>query len=671
MKHLSVDIETYSDVDIKKAGLYKYVQSHVFEVILFAYSEDFGPVQVVDVLCGERIPEYIIRALFDANVIKHAYNAAFEWYCLSKYFQVPNIFGWLPEWQCTMVHGLYCGYTAGLAATGEALGLPQDKKKMHQGTALIKVFCTPKKPARANGYRTRTLPAHEPEKWRLFKEYNRQDVVTEMEIYKRLSHFPVPESEQRLWQLDMKINACGVAIDRDLVEGALVCSETIATELMTEARELSKLDNPKSVAQLKKWLEEETEEEISDLQKETVKTLISTTDNERVRRMLEIRQELSKTSVRKYQAMSICCCDDGRARGLLQFYGANRTGRWSGRLIQVQNLPRNYISTLDIARKITSKRDFVSLKMMFGSVPDTLSQLVRTAFIPTQGNIFVVADFSAIEARVLSWLAGETWRQEVFATHGKIYEASASQMFGVPIEKIKKGNPEYALRQKGKVAELALGYQGASGALAKMGALKMGLSNDELPEIVQRWRNTNKRIVDFWYALEAAAIHTISTGQPTGTRGILFAMEGDCETCQYFMTITLPSKRKLYYAYPSLTKNQWGRDSILYYGMDQKTRKWIQLDAYGGKLTENIVQAIARDCLAVAIERLMQAGYMPVMHIHDEVVLDVPLKTDEAHQLSPEEHLEKACSIMGCPIDWAPGLLLRADGFTTEFYKKD
>lgn len=669
MKHLNVDIETYSDIDIKKSGLYRYVQSPVFEVILFAYSEDFGPVHVVDMLCKEQIPAHIVQALFDPNVIKHAYNAAFEWYCLSKYFQVGDIIGWLPQWRCTMIHGLYCGYTAGLAATGEALGLPQDKKKMYQGTALIKIFCTPKKPVRANGYRTRTLPHHEPEKWALFKEYNRQDVVTEMEIYRRLAPFPMPESEEQMWRMDMRINACGVAIDRDLVEGALVCSETIAAELLKEARELSGLENPKSVAQLKKWLEEETEEEISDLQKETVKTLIATTDNEKVKRMLEIRQELSKTSVKKYQAMAACCCDDGRVRGLLQFYGANRTGRWAGRLVQVQNLPRNYTGTLDIARQLTKKQDIAGLRMIYGSVPDTMSQLVRTAFVPAQGNIFVVADFSAIEARVLSWLAGETWRQEVFATHGKIYEASASQMFGVPIERIKKGYPEYALRQKGKVAELALGYQGAAGALMKMGALKMGLSEDELPEIVQRWRNTNKHIVDFWYALEGAAVRTISTGQPTGIRGIWLAAEGDYMTHQYFMTVTLPSRRKLYYACPSLAKNQWGRDSILYYGMDQKTRKWIQLDAYGGKLTENIVQAIARDCLAISIERLMQAGYMPVMHIHDEVVLDV--KTDEAHSLSPQEHLEKACSIMGQPIDWAPGLLLRADGFVSDFYKKD
>ena len=658
VQHLSIDIETFSSVDIKKSGLYKYVQSPDFEILLFAYSFGVGlEPNIIDLAQGEAMPSDMISALQNPAIIKHAYNAPFEWYCLNKFFLSP-----LEQWQDTMLHGLYCGYTAGLAATGTALGLPEDKRKMGIGSALIRTFCIPCKPSAKNGNRTRTLPHHEPEKWQLFKEYCRQDVVTEMEIERRLSAFPVPEQEQALWRLDQQINAYGVAIEPDLIDGALHCSEVVTGELMSEAIQLSGLDNPKSVKQLSAWLTEETGEEVLDLTKATVKDMIKTTDNDAARRMLEIRQELSKTSVKKYAAMRDAVCVDGRIRGLLQYYGANRTGRWAGRLVQVQNLPKNYLETLSHARDCVRGKKIDALKVVYGNIPDTLSQLIRTAFVPSPGNVFLVADFSAIEARVIAWLAGEQWRLDVFASHGKIYEASASQMFGVPIEKIVKGNPEYALRQKGKVAELALGYQGAAGALIKMGALDMGLTEEELPEIVHRWRSSNKRIVDLWYSIDTAALDVMHTGQAVGVKGLIIAHEGDLATNQDLLTITLPSGRKLFYAQPFLSANEWGRDALNYHGMDQTTKKWSVVQTYGGKLVENITQAIARDCLAESMARLAAAGYQTVMHVHDEVILDVP---------EAQADLDRACELMGQPISWAPGLQLKADGFMTRFYKKD
>lgn len=656
MKHLSIDIETFSSVDIKKSGLYKYVQSSDFQILLFAFAFDGQPVQIVDLARGEQLPPEIVTALQDTNVIKHAYNAPFEWYCLNKFFYSP-----LYQWRCTMMHGLYCGYTAGLAATAVALGLPEDKRKLGIGSALIRTFCVPCKPTNKNGQRTRTLPHHEPDKWQLFKEYCKQDVVTEMEIERRLSSFPVPDQEQRLWEIDQQINAYGVAVDTGLIEGALHCDGVSSGQLTEEAIKLSGLENPKSVKQLSAWLTEETGEEITDLTKGTVKELIKVVDNDAARRMLEIRQELSKTSVKKYTAMQAAVCADGRIRGLLQFYGANRTGRWAGRLVQVQNLPRNYLDTLSHARDCVKGKKVDALKLIYGNVPDTLSQLIRTTFIPSPGHAFMVADFSAIEARVIAWLAGEQWRLDVFSTHGKIYEASASQMFGVPIELIKKGNPEYELRQKGKVAELALGYQGAAGALIAMGALGMGLTEEELPDIVHRWRSSNKRIVDLWYSLENAALEVMRTGQAVGMKGLVIAREGDYNNGQDFLTVTLPSGRKLFYVKPFIQRNERGREAIYYMGVNQETKKWETVPTYGGKLTENIVQAIARDCLAESIMRLTTHGYQTVMHIHDEVVLDTPVTAD----------LDRICEIMGEPIPWAPGLQLRADGFTTNFYKKE
>lgn len=663
MHHLSIDIETYSEVPLDKGGLYKYATDDSFEVLLIAWSFDGMPVEIVDLARGEELPERLRLALLDSNTVKHAYNASFEWFCLSRYFKFNDPEKWLQQWRCTKLHGLYCGYVGSLESMCEALKLSQDKKKMAVGKRLIRTFCVPCKPTRSNGNRTRIYPDMEPQQWGLFKEYCIRDVVAEMTIESKLSAFPVPDSEQKLWELDQIINARGVRVDMELVQGALDVHKSVADSLKAEASELTGLGNPNSVQQLIAWYEEETGEQLDDLRKDTVKTLLGDdSNNDVVKRVLKIRQELCKTSVKKYEAMTKSVCADGRIRGLLQFYGANRTGRWAGRLVQVQNLPRNYIETLSYARELVKDRNADMIKLVYGSVPDTLSQLIRTAFIPSEGKEFLVADFSAIEARVISWLAGETWRMEVFATHGKIYEASASQMFGVPIEKIKKGNPEYALRSKGKVAELALGYQGGSGALIQMGALSMGLSENELEEIKNRWRNANPNIVTLWKSIENAALVCLNTGSPIHVRRCLtFQHEYDPKTGQDFLTVTLPSERKLFYVSPFITQNKWGKNSIAYQGLNQKTKKFTTLETYGGKLTENIIQAIARDCLAVTMTRLETAGYKIVFHVHDECIIDAPKGSA----------LEDACAIMGQPISWAPGLLLRADGFKSEFYKKD
>lgn len=659
MHHLSIDLETYSSVPIAKAGAQKYIQSPDFEILLFAYSLDGGDVQIIDLAQGELLPQWLASALSDPQYIKHAYNASFEWGCLSKFM------GTLPidQWRCTMFHGLYCGYTAGLDATGKALGLPADKQKLSTGKALIRYFCVPCAPTKTNGGRTRNYPRHDPAKWALFKEYCIGDVTTEMEILHRLENFPVPPELEKQWQTDVLINARGVAVDMDMVRGALWIGETTRDQLTEEAVTLSGLDNPNSVKQLMQWLEEELDEELTDLRKDTVSRLLNgNLTNDTARRMLEIRQELGKTSTKKYNAIEAAVCADGRVRGLLQFYGANRTGRWAGRLVQVQNLPRTYVEPLPLARDLVKCRETASLRALFGSVPDTLSQLIRTSFIAEPGNALVDADFSAIEARVISWLAGESWRLDVFRTHGKIYEASASQMFGIPLERIKKGNPEYALRQKGKVAELALGYQGGTGALIKMGALDMGLTEAELPDIVNRWRDANKRIRDLWYSMEAAAVQVIQTGQPVGLRSLVLAREMDAGNNLDFLTIRLPSGRKLYYAHPSLGQNQWGKPSITYMGMDQTTKKWKLIETYGGKLVENCVQAIARDCLAEAIERLEAANYPVVFHVHDEVVVECAAE---------RASLDDIAAIMEQPVSWAPDLPLGADGWVGAFYKKD
>lgn len=663
MIHLSIDLETYSDVNLKKAGLYRYVQSPAFEILLFAYSFDGAPTQVIDMAQGEGIPMEVIHALTDPQCLKHAYNAAFEWYCLSKYMgaQLPP-----SQWRDTMLHGLYAGYTAGLDATGRALGIPEDKQKLATGKALIRYFCVPCKATKANGGRTRNYPHHDPEKWELFKTYNGQDVVAEMEIERRLSVFPVPDFVQKQWETDLLINARGVAVDMDFCEGALELGEIIRAQLTDEAVQLSGLQNPNSVKQLARWLSAETGDDITTLRKETIKELLGRDNADHVQRMLEIRQELGKTSTKKYDAIEAAVCDDGRVRGLLQFYGANRTGRWAGRLVQVQNLPRTYTEPLEFARELVKGRKLDALRIVYGSPNDTLSQLIRTAFVAAPGNVLIDADFSAIEARVISWLADEEWRLEVFRTHGKIYEASASQMFGVPLERIKKGNPEYSLRQRGKVAELALGYQGGVPAMRQMdtGKLLADLPDEEIKDIVDKWRNTNPKIRNLWYSFNDAAIRVIQNGGSLRVRCCTFARECDCIRGTTCMTISLPSGRKLYYVEPSVGENRWGGPSITYMGVNDKN-KWGRIETYGGKLVENVVQAIARDCLAQAIEHLEAAGLPVVFHIHDEVVIDTAaFDTNDAM-------LDKVVKIMSTPIPWAEGLPLGADGWVGAFFKKD
>lgn len=653
--HLSIDIETRSSIDIKKAGAYRYAQSEDFRILLFAYQWDDDPVMVKDLAQGERVPEPVLMALRDPDVTKHAYNASFEWYCLNRAgYETP-----IEQWHCTMIHGLYCGYTAGLEATGKAIGLPQDKQKLAVGKALIRYFCTPCKPTKSNGGRKWNEPKHAPEKWELFKDYCRQDVVTEREILKRLSLFPVPEAEEKLWQMDVKMNAFGVRVDKALIEGALTIDRISRQALMEEAVHITGVDNPNSTAQLMDWLGDNGTE-TDNLRKATVAELLDGKNTPEVQRMLEIRQQLGKTSIKKYVAMETAKGADDRIRGLTQFYGANRTGRWAGRLVQIQNLPRNYLKTLDSARKIVKAGNHDGLKMVYGNVQDTLSQLIRTAFIPSEGHKFVVADFSAIEARVIAWLAGEQWVNEVFATHGKIYEATASQMFHVPIEKIAKGNPEYSLRQKGKVATLALGYQGGTPALIAMGALQMGLSEEELPDIVQRWRQANPRIRDLWYAIEQAALAAMQTAQPQAINGLIFALEGDLVYGQCFLTVRLPGGRKLYYAKPFLQENQFGKLAVHYYGIG-KNKKWGVESTYGGKMTENIVQAIARDCLAETLRRIDARGLQVVFHVHDEVIIDAPM----------EVTVDEICGLMAEPIPWAPGLILKGAGFENDYYMKD
>jgi DNA polymerase len=671
LHHLSIDLETYSEVNIGKAGAYRYILDPSFEILLFAYSLDGMPVERIDVASGQVIPLWLKSAIKNPLYIKHAYNAAFEWFALSKYL------GLLPpdQWRDTMLHALYCGYPASLDAAGKAMGLPEDKKKLATGKALIRYFCVPCKPSNANGNRTRNLPQHDPAKWALFKEYNGQDVVTEMEIERRLSAFPVPAFVQKQWETDLLMNARGVAADMEMVSGALVIGATVKSQLMAEARQLSGLDNPNSIKQLAQWLTDATDSdaEITSVTKETVATMLKQPQPANVQRMLEIRQELGKTSTKKYDALETCIADDGRVRGLLQFYGANRTGRWAGRLVQVQNLPRTYTHPLPPARQLVKDRNIAGLRMIYGSINDTLSQLIRTAFVATPGNVLIDADFSAIEARVISWLAGQEWRLEVFRTHGKIYEASASQMFHVPIEKIKKGNPEYALRQRGKVAELALGYQGGVSAMRRMdtGHNLDDLSDDEVKGIVDRWRETNSMIRDLWNIVDSAAVTVITNGGAQTIRSettdavITLACELDVITGTRYMTILLPSGRKLYYPSPEIGVNRWGNPSVSYMGQNQTTKRWERVETYGGKLVENIVQAIARDCLAIAIENLEAQGLHVVFHIHDEVVIDTPAWADE------DTMLETVTKIMTKPIPWAQMLPLNADGWVDKYFKKD
>nr|DAP91446.1 MAG TPA: DNA polymerase I [Caudoviricetes sp.] len=643
MRHLSIDIETFSDIDIQKAGAYRYAQSEQFRIMLFAYSFDGEEVQVVDLENGEEIPHFILTALQDKEVIKHAYNAAFEWYCLNR----AGIKTPLDQWQCTMVHAMYLSLPAGLANTGEALGIPEDKKKSAVGKQLIRYFCV--KPYKPDAV-----------KWKAFKEYNRQDVISEMEIESRLSGFPVPEIEWERWRQDIAMNAYGVKVDTELVNGAIKIQERCEEELLNEAVRLTQLENPNSPTQLLNWVNAQGYP-LENTQKATIESALKEDLPLKVRRVLEIRQQLGKTSVKKYEAMTNTIGEGDRVRGISQFYGASKTGRFSGRLVQMQNLPRNYLEPLAETRECVKRQDYETLKLLFDSIPDTLSQLIRTAFIPSTGNQFVVADFSAIEARVIAWLAKETWVQEVFATHGKIYEATASQMFHVPIEKISKGNPEYALRQKGKVATLALGYQGGTNALISMGALKMGLSEEELPEIVDRWRAANQRIVALWSAVGSYALRTVRDGRARQVNDLIFRMEQDLKNGLRFLTIELPSKRKLFYCKPYIGLNQFGGESLYFYTQNQTTKKWEESSTFGGKLVENIVQGIARDCLCETLDRITSKGYRIVFHVHDEVIVDAGMDLT----------IEELCSIMAEPIPWAKGLILKGAGFSGQFYQKD
>lgn len=657
MQHLSIDIETRSSVNISKCGAYKYAQSEDFEILLFSYKLNDSEVKLIDLKQGEKIPDDIVALLNDPDCIKHAYNAAFEWYCLNRAGYETNI----SQWRCTMMHATYLGLPAGLGMTGKAIGIAEDKKKLTTGNRLIQYFSVPCKPTKTNGGRTWNDPHHDLEKWKLYCEYNIQDVEAEYEIYQYIKAFEVPLKEQKLWEMDILMNANGVMVDRALVNGVLSIDSESTNNLTEEAFKITELENPNSVSQLKTWIENQLGEDLDGLTKDVISDLLSR-DNLplKVKRVLEIRQQLGKTSVSKYSAMENAMCKDDRVRGLLQFYGANRTGRWAGRLVQVQNLPRNYIDTLDTARSFAKAGNYEALKLLYGNVPDILSQLVRTAFIASKDK-FIISDFSAIEARVIAWLAGEEWVNEVFATHGKIYEATASQMFNVPIDKISKGNPEYSLRQRGKVATLALGYQGGESALIAMGADRMGLTSEELTDIKVRWREANKNIVRLWYAVGDAVIQAMNGNGTQYVRGLEIQREWDMMYGLDFISIKLPSGRSLYYPKPFLKLNQFEKDALHYYGVNQTTKKWEVNSTYGGKLVENIVQAIARDCLAETLLRLYEKNYDVVMHIHDEVVIDA----------YNDEKLEDVNNILAEPIPWAPGLVLKGAGFETKYYMKD
>lgn len=649
MRTLSIDIETYSSVDLASSGVYKYAESEDFEILLFAYAYDDGPVEVVDLICGDELPDEVLHDLTNPKVIKRAYNAQFERTCLSKVLGKqldPS------QWQCTMALAAMIGLPGSLAQVSQVLKLSE--QKMAAGKMLIKYFSMPCKPTQVNGGRERNYPWHDMDKWKIFVEYNRQDVETERAIANYLKEFPVSDFEQPIYAMDQRINDAGIELDMELVDAIVEFNNEYQVRLAQEAREITGLENPNSNVQLKQWFNEQGLQ-IASLNKEAVTDLLASDLSPRVRRLLEIRQEMGKTSVKKYETMQDAVCADDRIRGVLQYYGANRTGRWAGRLVQVQNLPRNYLKELDAVRTLIKRRDFEIIEMLYDNPSDVFSQLIRTAFTAPQGMTFVISDFSAIEARVIAWLAEETWRQEVFATHGKIYEASAAQMFHVPIEAVTKDS-DY--RRKGKIAELALGYQGSVGALAKMGGEKMGLSEDEMAEIVKHWRAANRQIVKLWKQVETIAKETLREGKSYSFKlGIKF------ETKKGSLFITLPSGRKIAYYNAKLT-GEGRSEKIKYEGMDQTTKKWTIMDTYGGKLVENIVQAIARDCLAVSMLKILEAGYQIVMHIHDEVVVEVSKE-------SAEEQMKHIKALMDEEISWAPGLKLNAEAFISEYYLKD
>lgn len=661
MRTLSIDLETYSSVPLDKCGLYRYVEAPDFEILLLGYAFDDDPVHVVDVACDEPIPEAVLTALTAPDVIKTAWNAQFERVCLERYlnriFAESIALGLMhpfqldpTQWRCSMVHAYYLGLPGSLEAAAKALKL--DIQKDVRGASLIQFFGVPCRPTKANGGRTRNLPIHDWIRWEQFKAYCARDVEVERAIRRILSQRPLPEREQRLWEIDQKINARGTRLDMQMVEEAVKCHNSYQTRLIEEAARLTGLDNPKSVSQLKTWLEEAANLEVESLNKKAIPEILAATGNHVVHRVMELRLQLAKASIKKYEAMQRTCCADGRARGLLQFYGAGRTGRWAGRLIQVQNLPRNNMDGLETARDLLRNGHHEALEMLFGDVANVLSQLLRTAIVPESGCRFIVADFSAIEARVIAWLAGEEWRLEVFRTHGKIYEASASQMFGVPIEAVDK-----ELRQKGKVAELALGYQGGPGALKAMGALEMGLKEEDLQPLVDAWRAANPAIVRFWSTLNDAAIRAVRDGEYVELpRGVAMYCTAGA------FVIRLPAGRELYYLNPRVEEDSGTGRFVVTYEGHENGGKWGRLRTYGGRLAENITQAIARDCLAEALLRLDAAGYDITFHVHDEVVLEVPYG---------QGGVDEVIQIMTAAIPWAPGLPLAANAFETEFYCKD
>ena len=641
---LEADIESFSDVDLIKCGVYAYADSPAFEILLFAYSFDGGETQIIDLAQGEQLPAEVEEAIFDVSVTKTAYNANFERTCLSKYFgrYIP------PEsWHCSAVQAAMLALPRSLEDVGRVLGL--DEQKMKEGKELIRYFCVPCKPTKANGGRTRNLPCHAPEKWELFKTYCKRDVDVEKSIRRKLHNFPIPESEMELYRLDQRINDRGVLVDMGLVEQAIAC-ERLHKEVVTKrAYELTGLENPNSVAQLKGWLGDMGMGAES-LSKKAVAEMIAETDGE-VEELLRLRLLMAKTSVKKYEAMERSVCSDGRVHGMLMFYGANRSGRWSGKNVQIQNLPKNDIPDLELARDLVKQGRFEDVEMFYDSTPNVLSELIRTAFIPKPGCRFVVADFSAIEARVMGWLSGEEWVLDVFRGDGKLYEMTASRMFGIPMTEIGKGSPE---RAKGKVASLACQYGGSTGALVSMGALDMGLTEEELPPLVAAWRKANPHMVQFWWDVDAAAIKAVREKQKTKVGKIIFEYKSG------ILFITLPSGRKLSYVKPRMAVNKFGRDGLTYEGISEN-KKWSRIETYGPKLVENIVQGTARDLLAEAMLRVEEKGYPIVMHCHDEIIAEVPEGTGSVDEM---------CEVMAVQPEWAEGLPLRADGYECSFYQK-
>lgn len=642
---LSIDIETYSDVSLPDCGVYRYADSDAFEILLFAYSIDEGQTEIIDLAQGETLPENITDMLFDDAVIKTAFNANFERTCLSKHLGIKL----KPEaWRCTAVQASLLALPLTLEGVGMVLGL--DKQKMTEGKELIKYFCTPCRPTKANGGRTRNLPSDAPEKWELFKTYCIRDVDVEKQIQARLHRYPIPEREQAFYCMDQRINDRGIMADRELVDHAVACDLLYKESAAEKAYRLTGLDNPNSVAQLKGWLDEKGLS-VDSLAKERVRELVNETEGD-VQEMLKLRFAMSKTSVKKYEAVDRSVCRDGRVRGLLKFYGANRTGRWAGRLVQIHNLPQNHLPDLELARELVKEGRYDEVEMLYASTPDVLSELIRTAFVAKPGCRFIVSDFSAIEARVLAWMAGENWRLEAFRGGKDIYCASASQMFGVPVE---KNGINGHLRQKGKIAELALGYGGSTGALVSMGALKMGLSEEELPALVNSWRSANPAITSFWWAVDQAAVSAVKEKKPSRVGRTAF------EYRDGFLFVTLPSGRRLAYAKPRMALNRFGREGLTYEGVGE-SKKWQRLESYGAKIVENIIQGTARDILAEAMLRLEKAGFDIVCHVHDEAVLEVPEGVSSVEEIN---------RLMAAAPEWAEGLPLNAAGFESPFYKKD